>query len=388
MTQSQLFLKTLSSSIEQTLEIPMWGKTPNFPWNAFCEAIKDGIGVDSLVIETQSSDWKEPHQLNLGFEEDALSFSFCLSPLSATFHLLISKQDLDAVIKILVTEEEKRSFSDQVFQKGFSKYILLHILSSFDQISPYEGLKLRLTEKDLQKESSYVVDLSIKIGEKEILPRMIFPLSFHKVLSSHFSSKPTPLQHLDPLLEIPAALEVGKVSISRASFEKISVGDFLILDECSYQPKTQHGNIYLVIGSSILFVLRRKNSDLKILDYGLFNFEPSYPKEDNMNNDLDDDLDNSIEFDDESSADLPSASEPSIDKIISSSEVPLLLKVEVGKLTLSLGQLLSLKPGNTLPLGHTLEQGVNITLNSKVVAKGDLIQLGEMIGVKINEVGN
>ena len=27
-------------------------------------------------------------------------------------------------------------------------------------------------------------------------------------------------------------------------------------------------------------------------------------------------------------------------------------------------------------------------LNSKVVAKGDLIQLGEMIGVKINEVGN
>ena len=107
-----------------------------------------------------------------------------------------------------------------------------------------------------------------------------------------------------------------------------------------------------------------------------------------MNNDLDDDLDNSIEFDDESSADLPSASEPSIDKIISSSEVPLLLKVEVGKLTLSLGQLLSLKPGNTLPLGHTLEQGVNITLNSKVVAKGDLIQLGEMIGVKINEVGN
>lgn len=68
-------------------------------------------------------------------------------------------------------------------------------------------------------------------------------------------------------------------------------------------------------------------------------------------------------------------------------EVPLHVVVEAGRLKMSLRQLLDLAPGNLLELGITPESGVNLVVSGKVVGRGELIRVGETLGVRILEKG-
>ena len=61
----------------------------------------------------------------------------------------------------------------------------------------------------------------------------------------------------------------------------------------------------------------------------------------------------------------------------------LLLTAEVGRLNISLNQLLQLKAGSLLELPMRPEQGVDIILGGKRVAKAELLKLGEATGLRI-----
>jgi flagellar motor switch protein FliN/FliY len=54
---------------------------------------------------------------------------------------------------------------------------------------------------------------------------------------------------------------------------------------------------------------------------------------------------------------------------------------------MSLDKLLKLKPGNILQLGVQVEKGVNLVANGECVGKGELVQIGDVIGVKITQLG-
>ena len=75
------------------------------------------------------------------------------------------------------------------------------------------------------------------------------------------------------------------------------------------------------------------------------------------------------------------------DVAIKVQEVPLHVVVEAGRLKMSLQQLLDLQPGNLLELGITPESGVNLTVAGKVIGRGELIRVGEALGVRILEKG-
>ena len=77
----------------------------------------------------------------------------------------------------------------------------------------------------------------------------------------------------------------------------------------------------------------------------------------------------------------------SVEKLISPQEIPLTLSVEVARLQISLEKLLQLSPGNILELPTRPEQGVDVVIEGKKVAKAELIKLGEMLGIKILKLG-
>jgi flagellar motor switch protein FliN/FliY len=386
MTHSPYFLKSLEASLKETLEIPMWGKAPEFPWDAFTEQLRSVFEIPSVEIECMEADWKSAEQITLGFSQNPLHFSMNMSPLAAPFFLMVASEDVELLSKLLLDKEGKRSFSDTVFQKGFSQFILLHLLKSFHDISPYQGLKARLSSQPLIQEISYCVDLSITFPQGNILARCIFPQSFHRILTSHFSSKPLPLHRLNSSIEIPLSIQLGKVTLSKSELDTVSLGDFIILDECSFHPKTEQGTFFLSLGSLRLFILKRKHHEIKILDYALHEFN-TFDDEEDLGMDIEDnDFSEDLEFEEPQT---PSSQEKQhIEPLISKELIPLSLLVEVGKLSLPLKDLLALKPGNTLPLGHALDQGVVLTLNTKPVARGHLVQLGDMIGVKISEIAH
>ena len=82
-----------------------------------------------------------------------------------------------------------------------------------------------------------------------------------------------------------------------------------------------------------------------------------------------------------------SVEEPPQQKISSPKKIPISLTVEVARIRMNLDKLLKLKPGNVLELGVHPEKGVNLVANGKCVGKGELIQVGDVIGVKITKLG-
>ncbi len=62
------------------------------------------------------------------------------------------------------------------------------------------------------------------------------------------------------------------------------------------------------------------------------------------------------------------------------------LSVEVTRIKMSLDKVLALRPGNILELSSSPEQGVTLTSGGRAVARGELIQLGEVVGIKITHL--
>ncbi len=61
------------------------------------------------------------------------------------------------------------------------------------------------------------------------------------------------------------------------------------------------------------------------------------------------------------------------------------LRVSVGQVTLTLGELLNLKEGGTLKLESSLDVPVDVLLEDKVVASGQLVAVDDNFGVRITE---
>jgi type III secretion protein Q len=68
--------------------------------------------------------------------------------------------------------------------------------------------------------------------------------------------------------------------------------------------------------------------------------------------------------------------------------VPVRLSFDLGEVTLTLGQLQALQPGQALELGHPLAGAVRIRANGALVGEGDLIEIDGQVGVSIRHLFN
>jgi flagellar motor switch protein FliN/FliY len=67
-------------------------------------------------------------------------------------------------------------------------------------------------------------------------------------------------------------------------------------------------------------------------------------------------------------------------------EIPLTIVIEVGRIQMSVKKLLELQPGNMLELDIHPESGVDMVINGKRIARGELLKIGESLGIRISEL--
>ena len=84
---------------------------------------------------------------------------------------------------------------------------------------------------------------------------------------------------------------------------------------------------------------------------------------------------------------FPEESKVDTGPLHSLSELPINLTVEIACFKISLDKLKKLQPGNFLELPVSLKDNVNLTVNGEKIGKGELIKLGEVLGVKVLEIG-
>jgi len=67
-------------------------------------------------------------------------------------------------------------------------------------------------------------------------------------------------------------------------------------------------------------------------------------------------------------------------------DIPLELTVEVGRRTMTMGELVEVMPGTVVELDRPAGDKLDILANGKLVARGEAVLVGERYGVRILEV--
>ncbi|MBI2742967.1 MAG: type III secretion system cytoplasmic ring protein SctQ [Chlamydiales bacterium] len=394
-SETTLWIKRIEEAIEEAKLIPLWGAPPVFPWKEFTRALSETLSLPELRVRVVKSEWKKTEGFLVGLGENPHISSIELSPISEVAFIAISSEDLDKFTSACLTKtQDSRSFSHPDFQEGFFHFLLLEGLNVADQLKCFSDLSAKLGKpSSLHKElGGFCYDIRLELTDEiSASIRLICPSGFHGSFRSHFSkNRPSLLE--SPLLEetiLPLHMEIGSTSLEWEKWKKISPGDLLILDRCSFDPREHKGSVTLTLGKTPLFQGRIKEGGLKLLDYAFYQEESMSPSEEDKKFEEEAAKEEGATEEEShlwASEEEKISKESSIEKMISAEEVPLTLTVEIGRLTMSLDKLMQMKPGNLLEMGLNPDQSVHVTLQGKRVARGELVKIGDILGVRILEL--
>jgi flagellar motor switch protein FliN len=67
-------------------------------------------------------------------------------------------------------------------------------------------------------------------------------------------------------------------------------------------------------------------------------------------------------------------------------DVPVELAVEIGRTTMTIGETLSLAPGSIVSLNRLAGEPVDLLVNGKPIARGEVVVIDEEFGLRVTEV--
>jgi len=79
----------------------------------------------------------------------------------------------------------------------------------------------------------------------------------------------------------------------------------------------------------------------------------------------------------------PSGPAQNLDRIL---DIRLLAQVRLGRVLIPLGQILNLGPGSIIDVGHLVDEPVELLVNDKLIARGDVVVVDEKFGLRITEI--
>ncbi|CAM0116755.1 hypothetical protein [Rhabdochlamydiaceae symbiont of Dictyostelium giganteum] len=374
----------------------------SFPWNQAAESIQDALQLSSLKLKPTKQKWKKASSFLKGMGENPVIYTFEVYPLQEKIFIVLSQED---VLKLTSTaffaENSPITLSSPELRQGFYQFLLLKVLHALDQLSCLAKTSLRMLQPEsLPQDEGLCINVLSEVNETVLEARVICsrPLvnaaKEYAPLQEHFllSEKMAPL-------ELSLSRSIGKTALTSSALDTLEVGDFVILDECSFDPLKKQGIFVASLGKHPLFEggVNTEQSTLTkcifttlepavplnqpLIDSQVF-FEEKVSSEDVIDIDaVDLELDLDIE-------DAPSQEEPLEESVPASLPIPevlLSLECHISPLTLSLQTLLHLHHEKTLDESPTKSDVVTLVHEGKQIAQGELIKLGEMVGVRILE---
>ena len=402
-TKPYFWIQTLSDALTETKQIPLWGTAPPFPWDECKEALKEKFASDIFEISGKSVVPREPTALLEGLGASPLLTPLNATPLEGTLFWAMSLEDAKRMTAMLLTEsKQEKGFTDERFVTGFYNYLSLEILETLHEITPFHSLTFTIGEKsELPDEAALCVDVKIVVDGAPLWGRLICPPSFQRAFKHHFAGEKVDItsQKIASSIDVSLKLEVGGTTLSFQECQSLSEGDLVILENCIYDPTLHKGTLEVVLGNTPLFQARLKEGTLKILDYAYFGEEEKLmdePESEEERELPEEPMSAEEELPPEEL--MKEGEEPKhlwseekhktpLQEMISTSDVPVSLTVEVGRLHMSLEKLLELEPGNTLELTTRPEDGVSVTMQGKRIAHAELVKIGDVLGIKILKLG-
>jgi len=443
------WLRRIPGDLYQLDEKPLLGFAPEFPWAAFSTALANSLQIQGLSVQPGNLEWRKQAELFDGLGDRLKTLELSITPIAGPVWWVMPELALLRLMHRMLAQNSE-FFSDKIdegFFKAFYQFLALEVINAFGTTGFDKELAPNVLKLvTLPSDACLCLDISIALGDESIHGRLFLSQEFRRAWMQRYEMKEKQSLFSSPLadsLSVIVHLEAGKVHLKPSEWQQISPGDFIILDTCSLEPEEDKGRVMLVINGHPFFRAKIKQGSLKILEHPLqHEVDITMPNPPNNNDDADDtdlddmdfDLDNEShehdedtdhdlssdshadqdstsldttdhdelteDFDDENEKETRSILEKKPKKSISEDlkaastskppitvdDIPLVVVVEVGRIQMSVRKLLELQPGNMIDLDIHPESGIDMVVNGKRIARGELLKIGDALGVRITEL--
>lgn len=355
------WIRNVAAEFSDLDAIPLFGNAPAFDWSHLASLLSSCFQGE-VSLRPSHQEWKKPSEIKKGLGINPFLTAIHVIPLNSSLLWAMPHADMDKFTSRMLYEKAKGKTSE-IIREGFYQYLLLEALSSIQQIEPLQKLTFQLEEEPLlSDEICFCIDLEIQIDDKTCWGTLLIPSSFRKKWIEHFSQ--TALEYFPTetakQTELILGLKTGASLLSQEEWKAFQPGDFLLLDRTSYDIHKQTGIATLHLNETPLFQVKITHNKVELLGIVLSYEEIMEQKK------------------------IEAEGEEAVSAI---KDTPLNITVELARFRMSLDRLMHLAPGNLLELPVHPDQSVSLCINGKKIGSGELVHLGEALGVRILELG-
>lgn len=347
--------------------VPLFGNTAPFDWSHLASLLSSCFQGE-VTLRPSHQEWKNPSEIKKGLGSNPFLSAVSVMPLGLPLFWAMPRADMDKFTSGMLYEKGKGKTSE-IIREGFYQYLLLEALDSLQQIEPLQKLTFQLEEEaSFPDEACFCVDLEVQMDDKTCWGTLLIPASFRKKWVEHCSENPLEYFPTETAkqTELILGLKTGASQLSQKEWSAFRPGDFLLLDQNSYDAHKQTGIATMNFNETPLFQVKIKHNKIELLDYALSYEETMEQKKTES--------DQTLQLQEETASSIK--------------DIPLNITVELARFRMPLDRLMHLSPGNLLELPVHPDQGVSLCVNGKKVGSGELVYLGETLGVRILELGS
>ncbi|OGN60410.1 MAG: hypothetical protein A3F40_00735 [Chlamydiae bacterium RIFCSPHIGHO2_12_FULL_27_8] len=370
--EKKIFLNKISQSLKNLDSIPLLRTFAPFDFEKLSEELKKLLSLKELKVEYIKTSWETKEKILSVFSKKIDISNFILTPLEGEAFLIIEEENISKIIKNTISNEKNIEFTSPVLKESYFRYLLVNVLSILNKMNLFQDLSIKILEKkDFDEENVLSLDFKIKFFNESIFLKILISEKLRFSYEKYFNQNP-PLKILELSSNVMPVLnvEIGKVSLYLEDLKNLSKGDFLLLDEINFDLKNKKGEVKINLNKNNIFIAAIKHNKLKILDFANISKESTKMKSEEN-------------FENEASIDVEKTN-PELQKI---TNLPMEIIVEAGRFKMPLNKLLNLQPGNIIDLEINPESNVDLVVNSQKIGSGELVQIGESLGVKVTEIG-
>lgn len=409
-------------------EIPLLGDAADFSWEEFSQHMATAFELEGLKIELAEQKWRTGEELLAGFSSEFTPLNFTLTPLEGGLFWLMNAPDLNQMIGWLVSGKGKNPILDlpEDTREGFMRFATLEILHHLGKFSFVQDLSLQiLAEQENPSEEGFCLDISISYQDSNLCGRLVISKELQTSWKQHFIHKQhvsTNWQRRAEILPITLHVEVGRSNLKKEDWANVAVGDFVVLDSCTVPPGeekkphvlfTIHGRPCLqgsieekqirITEKPLLYEVKEAmDTELPEEEEEIVEQEPAEetPEEEEEAPEMKGEEEVEEEGETSKEEEAPpeeekeeevavavavekEEAEPEEKGPFSVEKLELPLVIELGRIHMSVKQLMDLQPGNLVDLDVHPENGVDLVVNGKLVGKGEILRFGETLGVRV-----
>jgi len=363
--------RKVDNALRELDRIPLYGNAPRFDISQISSLIATHYGAPSLSVELGECSWCAAGEVKEGLGSNVVSLGIGIAPLAGEVIWLMGREDVAHLTSWLMNGKTRsKAISSEVLQEGFYRYLALEALDALQGLEPLKSFSLKISDEggSLEK-NAYCIDVKLSYEQRSCWGCLVLSPRFLTSWQRHFASlrELFCLSSLAQSVEVPLSICTGTISLTTEEWNQLKIGDFVLLDRGGYDPRHHEGTASLMLGSTALIHVNVKENKLKMLDYALFYEEimktPGEPDKIGPENPL------------------PAEEE----RAMAIKELPLHITVELARLRMTVDQLMKLAPGNFLELPVHPEQEVSLTVNGQKIGRGELVYLGEALGIRVLE---